>query len=255
MREYLSFAKKIALKAGRTALSKHYCKLTSVTLKQDTSPVTAADHESNRIILSAIKAKFPSHNIVSEESPVLNNDSEYTWYIDPIDGTSNFVHSIPAWCVSIGLYKNYKPFIGVIYDPIHNHLYSAQKGKGAYLNGKRINASGSVSFKGMPIDIAGIRSPAARARRIRYFSKLMRGEFLDRAAGSSALALARLAAGNIGALILIENKPWDIAAGGLIVLEAGGSLSVLRVGKRFLGGDYLFSSNKTVEKHILKLIK
>lgn len=137
---------KAAKEAGKV-LMKNYGKIKNIKTKEKNSYVTNIDLESEKTIFSIIRKKFPEHNIISEESGSLNKKSEYTWYIDPLDGTHNYINNIPIFGVSIALAQNKIVKYGAICLPYFNEFYIAEKGKGAFLNGKRIKVSNKKKFE------------------------------------------------------------------------------------------------------------
>jgi myo-inositol-1(or 4)-monophosphatase len=188
--------------------------------------ITAADLAAEQKILDVILARFPSHDFLAEERAPRRGGSEYTWVIDPIDGTTNYAHGYPASCVSIGLVHRGLPIMGGIYDPSRDELFFAERGKGATLNGKRIRVS-----RAKRVSEALLMTGFAydRDKRADFYLGIVR-EFLKnshgiRRSGSAALDLAWTAAGRIDGYWEFHLNPWDVAAGRLIVEEAGGTVS------------------------------
>lgn len=187
--------------------------------------VTAVDREAEQLIVAALSGHFPDHGFVGEEYGVQYAERRYQWIIDPIDGTANYAHHIPLYCVSIALAVDGVLQMGAIYNPVLKELFHAEKGKGAFLNGKRIGVSGNADFSksflvtGFPyvfpegIDVA------------RIFAAIVNGGLPIRRLGSAALDLAYVACGRFDGFWEYNLKPWDIAAGYLIVAEAGGRVT------------------------------
>jgi myo-inositol-1(or 4)-monophosphatase len=194
---------------------------------QERNLVTEIDRKSEEIIIQTIKRHYPSHTILAEESGAqTDHSSKYKWIIDPLDGTTNFTHGLPVYCVSIGLEHNEEMILGVIYDPNLDELFTAEKGRGAFLNGKRISVSKTSTLKhsllvtGFPYNIVENPNHAIE----RFVNFLMHAQAVRRM-GSAAIDLAYVAAGRYDGFWEVALNPWDMAAGALLVQEAGGKLS------------------------------
>ncbi|MFA5994942.1 MAG: inositol monophosphatase [Patescibacteria group bacterium] len=189
--------------------------------------VTEADYECERIILKAIQQKYPQHNILSEEAGLLDKKSDYTWIVDPIDGTNNFAKHIPLFGIIITLAKGNQVLHGAIYDPIHDEFFYAKYKQGSYCNKKRIQVSKQHNLDNMIVSISNIPQRSDQA----YFAELRKKVALHttyyKAYGSAAQVLSAVACGRIDAWILGGAYPWDIAAGALLVTEAGGKITTL----------------------------
>ncbi|MDR1952591.1 MAG: inositol monophosphatase [Elusimicrobiota bacterium] len=248
-----------AAKVGANILMKYYGKNLNIEYKSAIDPVSQADKNSQKKIISIIKKDFPDHGILAEEDGVSDTQKEFCWIIDPLDGTVNFVHSLPQFCVSIGLKYKKEIIMGVIYAPVINELFIAQKGKGAFFNGKRIRTSKNtvlnraIGVTGFPYQIKG--------REDRIFSNF-RNVALQvqgvRRLGSAALDMAWTACGRLDFFWEETLKAWDIAAGVIIVKEAGGIVSDYKGGKDYLyagnEGTMIAASNKKIHKQILNII-
>lgn len=189
--------------------------------------VTEYDHASEKLILDQIQKKYPHHSFLCEESgSILKDNSEILWVIDPLDGTTNFAHHIPLFCISIGAYNHQDMMTGVIYQPMTDELFVAEKGTGAYLNGKKLQVSktnkftGSVGATGFPRSIE--ENPL---NCIDHFIHILKSGTIIRNLGSSAINLAYIAAGRFDAYWAISLHSWDIAAGKLLIEEAGGQVT------------------------------
>jgi myo-inositol-1(or 4)-monophosphatase len=210
------------------ALLKQYFEGTFEIQSKDTinNLVTEVDKKSEEAIINAIRATFPDHYILSEEAGDLSTDSAYKWIIDPIDGTVNFAHGIPICCVSIGLEFEGVVQMGVVLNPFMNELFFAEKDKGAFLNGKPIKVSGKLDLEsaclvtGFPYRWAQVDTDP-----IPVFEKFIRKGLPVRRLGSAAIDLCWVACGRFDAFWEYNLNPWDIAAGYLIVEEAGGRIS------------------------------
>jgi len=184
--------------------------------------VTELDKQSEQIIIKTILQAFPEHNILGEESGNLNRESEYTWIIDPIDGTTNFMHGYPHYCISIALKKQDKIVLGVIFNPSSNDLFKAELGSGAYLNDRRIRVSNNsleyaIISTGFPSYDLSIFDEY-----MQIFKELSFKTAAQRRSGSAALDLAYVACGHADGFWEYNLKTWDVAAGVLLVKEAGG---------------------------------
>ena len=220
----LKTAIQAALKAGEI-LERHQGTDIVRGIKEDKSMVTLADRESEELIKKIILEKFPSHGIVGEETDSITNTSPYVWYIDPIDGSRNFAHSIPFYAVSISLIKGKEIIVGVVYNSASRSLFYAEKGKGAYLNDKPIHISKSDHTKCIVTVASGRQTLDLKIRRNLLHDLPDNVVSSVRDFGCTALDLAFVARGSTEADIKIGFKTYDAAAGILLVLEAGGKVT------------------------------
>jgi len=201
-------------------------KTTIVAYKNPISIVTEADQEAERRILREIRKCFPGHALLTEESPPHETNSPYRWIIDPLDGTTNFSHGLPHACVSVGLEKDGRMLMGGVWDPFKKELFFACRGRGATLNGRPITVSrrkkliGSLLVTGFPYD----RQKNARYY-LSFYEKFMVRTQGIRRYGAAALDMCYVACGRFDGFWEFKLNPWDVAAGQLIVEEAGGRLS------------------------------
>ena len=210
-----------------------------IDTKQASDFVTRVDKESEQLIIHTIKQNYPDHHFLAEESVKDSDTGDYRWIIDPLDGTTNYIHAYPVFSVSIALERKSELVLGVVYDPLRNEIFTAEKGKGAFLNGKQVNVS-TVSDLSNSLVATGF--PFRRKELIDPYLRLFRNIFNRvsdiRRAGSAALDLAHIAAGRCDCFFEIGLSPWDIAAGSLLIREAGGIVT------DFGGGpDYLLTGN------------
>lgn len=218
----LSELQSIARQAGKILLSR-FGQSHQIHFKGAIDPVTEADKLSETFILETIKTSFPEHRIVSEESGSNHRESRYCWYVDPLDGTVNFSHGIPIFSVSIAFTVDDEITLAVVYDPCRDELFSAEKGRGAYVNGEQIEVSGTDSLiksllvTGFPYDMA-----TTEHNNLANYGLLARSSQGVRRLGSAALDCCYVAAGRFDGYWELFVQPWDIAAGVLIVKEAGG---------------------------------
>jgi len=236
----------IAVEAGGL-LRDYYRKGVATEYKGDVDLVTEADRASEKLIVERLHVAFPDHGIYGEEGTRSHLDSEYRWYIDPLDGTTNFAHGFPVFCVSMGLERRRRPasadedgeiVAGVIYDPLRDELFTTEKGKGAYLNGAPIH----VSHIGQLAESLVATGFPSRKRHdnpnIHFYQEFTLRSHGVRRAGSAALDLAYTACGRMDAYWEFNLNPWDTAAGALLVMEAGGTMS------RFDGSAFRLDSKE-----------
>jgi myo-inositol-1(or 4)-monophosphatase len=217
-----------------------------IAVKQAFDFVTRVDTESEALILSAIGKRFPNHKFLAEESMHEVETDDFRWIVDPLDGTTNYIHGFPFSAVSIALQYKREIIIGVIYDPFRNELFTAAKGSGAFLNGKRITAS-TVSQMANALIATGF--PFKRKNQTEPYLTLFKNIFLGvsdiRRAGSAALDLAYIACGRFDGFFEIGLGPWDCAAGSLLIKEASGVIT------DFGGGDDFLSTGNIVAGNVL----
>lgn len=200
-----------ALEAGETA--RQYFKHVKGRRKADRSFVTEADEAIERQLVARITARYPDHGILGEEHTSSHIDREFVWVIDPIDGTASFVAGLGHWCISIGLYRSGQPYFGLIYIPLLDDCYRAQLGGGAFLNDQPIHVIAPDSWESE----TWIATPATLHHQ---FTLDFVGK--TRVLGSTAAQMCYVARGSALGALLAETRPWDVAAGLIIVAEAGG---------------------------------
>jgi len=251
----------VAIEAAKEAgkfLRKNLGKVREIRQKagQEKNLVTEIDKRSEEIIIGLIKKHYPSHNILAEESGEQQSRvSDYKWIIDPLDGTTNFTHAFPVFCVSIGVEQKGEMIIGVIYDPNFDELFVAEKGKGFFINNKRFSVSKIASLDksllvtGFPYNI--ISNPH---HAVEHFVKFLMKSQAVRRMGSAAIDLAYVAAGRYEGFWEVALNPWDMAAGALMVQEAGGMLSDFS-GKPFsIYEEEIVATNGLVHKEMLDVL-
>jgi len=228
-----------------------------VQQKGDRDYVTEVDQRAEASIVREISRHYPEHGIVSEESEKrINPKASIQWYIDPLDGTTNFIHGYPHFAVSIAAWKDGKPYLAVVHDPIRNETFEARNGNGAFLNRRRLRVS-----QEMRLDHALFASglPSYRREHIEVFQKRMDRcmHKVDsyRRGGSAALDLAYVAAGRLDAYWEAGLKPWDIAAGFLLVQEAGGIATDLKGSGLDLEKGDVLASNGYLHEAFTDLLK
>ncbi len=245
-----------AIEAAHLAGSYQRYRFTSaleIEQKGDKDLVTEVDRESERLIVNHLLHSFPTYNVVAEEGRYLQGDSPFRWIIDPIDGTTNYAHGFPWFCVSIGLEFDDDIVAGVIYNPVQNELFTASKCCGAYLNGhpmsvsKRFPLQSTLLGTGFPYDCAS--EPDNNFDDFINFQKLARG---IRRAGAAALDLAYVAAGRLDGFWELKLKPWDVAAGTLMVREAGGTVTTYDGSPYHVSMHRIVASNGLVHSEMIK---
>ena len=220
---------------------KYLGKIKSIDYKGEINLVTEADRRSEEVILSIIKDNYPDHRILAEETGESGNSSPFKWIIDPLDGTINYAHGYPCFCVSLAIEYEKEVIYGAVYDPVKDELFTAEKGKGAFLNGKEIKTSStkqldqSLLCTGFPYDVRDDMD----SNMINFRTFLMKAQAVRRD-GSAALDLCHTAAGRFDGFWEQKLFPWDVAAGGLLVTEAGGKLS------NFKGENFSIYDNEIV---------
>jgi myo-inositol-1(or 4)-monophosphatase len=221
---YKDAAIRTAILAGRFIKSS-VGKVAEISHKGRDNIVTDVDKKAEAMIIKDILAAFPGHSILSEESEPRSGLAPYTWIIDPLDGTTNFAHAFPFFCVSIALEKSGRVVLGVVYDPIREELFFAEKGRGAYLNGKKIHVSKVKKLIDSFLATGFSYGIKRKDRNISYFRELLTRTQAIRRAGSAALDLCYVACGRFDGFWEMDLHPWDSAAGMLIVEEAGGKVT------------------------------
>jgi myo-inositol-1(or 4)-monophosphatase len=249
---YVSAASEIAREAG-ALLARYFERRVAVEYKGDFDVVTEADRASENLIVSRLKTRFPHHSIVAEEGSGIERSSEFTWYVDPLDGTTNFAHGFPMFAVTMGLEQAGELVAAVTYDPLRDEFFSAEKGGGAYLNSRRLQVS-RVSRLSESLLATGFPSRKRHGDVNIYFyhqaAMLTHGV---RRAGSAALDLAYVAAGRLDGFWEFRLNAWDIAAGLLLVREAGGCYSDMHGTEHRFDSPELLASNGLIHRELLSL--
>lgn len=244
-----------AKKAGKILLKKYEnFDRTKIKFKSKHEILTSADLAAEKEIIKIIKKNFPEHQILSEEAGEIKTKSDYKWYIDPLDGTTNFSMHNPLWAVSIALsYKN-KVVLGLIYSPSLKELFWAQKNNGAYLNNKKISVSNNTESKVINAFCHGNTKKHIKTA-IKYYTKQKMAKFDARQLGSASVELGYVACGRIESITIPGAKSWDVAAGSLLVKEAKGKVTDFNNKNWNLNSSDIIASNKKVHQQILKALK
>ena len=219
--------------------------------------LTGADTAAESIIIEMIRERFPDDAVLGEESAATTSlDSPRLWIIDPLDGTTNYAHGYPCFSVSVALERSGVVILGIVYDPMRNELFTAVKENGAYLNDERIRVSTteqliqSLLSTGFPYD-----RNVSKDNNLNYFSALIMASQEIRRDGSAALDLCAVAAGRFDGFWELKLNPWDVAAGSIIVEEAGGTVTN-RSGEAFSVNDKaILASNGKIHKHMVDVLK
>src|SRR5947209_1598185 len=224
MPSYLETAVEIAREAG-ALLTTWFERRVTVETKGEYDLVTEADRASEKLVVERLRSHFPSHAIVAEEGGGHESSSEYRWFVDPLDGTTNFAHSFPMFNVTLGLERAGEIIAGVVYDPIRGEMFSAERGSGAWLNNRRIRVS---QAKRLADSLASTGFPSRKRHHnvnIHFYLQMAMASHGVRRTGSAAIDLAYVASGRLDAFWEFGLNPWDMAAGILLVSEAGGRVS------------------------------
>lgn len=257
LNNYLAVAQEAALQAG-VILKEHFGKISPsmINEKATNDYVTVVDRRSEDIIKEHIKSHFQNHNIMAEESPAERHSSPFLWIIDPLDGTMNYIHGLPSFAVSIALAIEGSLAMGLIYEPLRENIYSAIRGHGSFKNDRRIHVSSSETLStaliatGFPFRIKSVIDSY-----LRVFKDLFMRATGIRRGGSACLDLAYTAEGIFGGFFECALSPWDIAAGALLVEEAGGVVTDFEGKNQYLKTGNIIAGTKGVQREMLKIIQ
>jgi myo-inositol-1(or 4)-monophosphatase len=254
MNPVLTIAKRAALSAGRILL-RHFDHLErlTITTKQRSDFVSEADVQAEREIVQTLRKTYPSHGILAEESGERSGQDDYQWLVDPLDGTTNFLHGIPHFAVSIAFRHRNRLEAALVYDPIRQEMFVASRGESAQVNDRRIRVSNVIAMENALLGTGfPFRHPQHQPAYLGVFNALM-GRCLEiRRAGAASLDLAYVAAGRLDGFWEIGLKPWDLAGGALLVLEAGGLISDFAGGNDFLQSGNVVAGAPKVFKALLQ---
>jgi len=255
MNDVLRFAETLAREAG-TILKDGFGAPHQVTYKGAINIVTEADLKAETHLRTRIRAAFPDHDLLGEESPEVSTGAASRWIIDPLDGTTNYAHGYPVFCVSVALEVEGRIALGVVYNPMLDELFSARRGGGAFLNGKPLSVSRtgtlteSLLATGFPYDIRD-----SRDNNMDHFANMALRARAIRRAGSAALDLAYVAAGRFDGFWELKLAPWDTAAGWLLVEEAGGRVTNLYGAPYHLRAPHVLASNGRIHPALLDVLR
>jgi myo-inositol-1(or 4)-monophosphatase len=249
--DILSPAAQIAREAG-ALLMEYFRQHVAIEYKGEADLVTIADRKSEALIRQRLREHWPSHDILGEEGGLQDTGSDYRWYVDPLDGTTNFAHGFPVFCVSMGLDYKGKRILGVIYDPTRDELFAAEQGSGAYLNGERIRVSKTENLAECLVATGFPSHKRHKNPNIFFYHQITLRTHGVRRAGSAALDLCCVACGRFDGFWEFNLNPWDTAAGVLIVEEAGGKISDFHGGPFELNSRQTLASNGLVHSALLR---
>ena len=252
----LNFAIETARDAGQILLEKFGRKI-SVAKKDDINLVTEADLASEALIIERIKSYYPKHSILAEESgaAIADGNEQWKWIVDPLDGTTNYAHGYPCFCVTIALEHEGKIVVGVTFDPTRDELFAAERGRGASLNGRKIRVSEteklceSLVVTGFPYDFKGKEN---FSRHLNEFLLRARGVRRD---GSAAIDMAYVACGRFDGFWEEGLNPWDVAAGVLLIEEAGGGVSYYDGSPFNIYTPPICASNNLIHSEMLEVLR
>jgi myo-inositol-1(or 4)-monophosphatase len=259
--DYVLQAAPIAREAG-ALLREYFARGVETEYKGDVDLVTVADRAAEKLIRSRLADTFPDHGVYGEEGTRERLEGEFRWYVDPLDGTTNFAHGFPQFCVSLGLERRgagIKPeddgdlIAGLIYDPLRDELFTAEHGRGAALNGKPIHVS-RIAALAESLLATGFPSRKRHASpNIHFYHEFTMRSHGVRRAGSAALDLAYVACGRMDAFWEFNLNPWDTAAGILLVEEAGGRVTGFAGAQARLASDEILATNGRIHEELIRL--
>jgi myo-inositol-1(or 4)-monophosphatase len=252
---YVAVAAEAVLKAGALQRAR-YGQAMEVSHKGEIDLVTEVDRACEDLVLATLRSRFPGHDIVTEESDLARTGASHVWYVDPIDGTTNFAHAYPFFCCSVGLAIDGRPVAGAVYDPLREELFTGERGGGAFLNGRPLRVSkasdllSSLLCTGFPYDLR--EDPVTK---LRLFNRFMRHAQGIRRDGAAALDLSYLAAGRIDGFWEERLQPWDMIAGIVLVEEAGGRVSRFDGAPTGVVADELLATNGPLHDAMLRVLQ
>ncbi|HUS06137.1 MAG TPA: inositol monophosphatase family protein [Bryobacteraceae bacterium] len=252
MASYLETAVDIARESG-ALLANYLERKIGFQLKGEYDLVTEADRASERLVIERLRTHFPSHGILAEEGGGHESPSDYRWYVDPLDGTTNFAHGYPIFNVTLALEHQGEVIAGVIFDPTRQEMFAVEKGGGAYLNNRPIRVS---TAKTLEDSLLSTGFPSRRRHlgfNIHFYHQLAMLTHGVRRSGAAAIDLAYVACGRLDGFWEFNLNPWDMAAGLLLVSEAGGTCSDMKGGPADLHGGHIVADNRLIHEEILEL--
>ncbi len=257
--EFAGKASEIAREAG-ALLKSFYERGVTMEYKGDVDLVTEADRASEKLITARLAEVFPGHGVFGEEGTRAGMDAEYRWYVDPLDGTTNFAHGFPAFCVLLGLERRTRGLskdedgqmiAGVTYDPLRDEMFVAERGKGAWLNGRKIRVSKTTTLQ-ESLSATGFPSQKRHENpNVHFYQQITLRSHGVRRAGSAGLDLAYVASGRLDAFWEFKLNPWDTSAGYLLVEEAGGTVTHFDGGTFTLDSREVLATNGLIQAEIL----
>lgn len=263
MAELVSTAAEIAREAG-ALLREFYARGVETEYKGDVDLVTEADRTSEQLIVERLHAAFPDHGVFGEEGTREGLESEFRWYIDPLDGTTNFAHGFPVFCVVLGCERRTpglsaeqdgEMVAGVIYDPLRDEMFTAERGGGAKLNGKAIHVSRTKTLQESLVATGFPSQKRHRSPNVHFYQEFTLRSHGVRRAGSAALDLAYVACGRLDGFWEFKLNPWDTSAGYLLMEEAGGAITHFDGSKFTLDSREVFATNGLIHAEMQALFE
>jgi myo-inositol-1(or 4)-monophosphatase len=252
LKTYLDAAIEIAQEAG-AVLREEMERPPTINYKGDFDLVTQADRRSEQVIVRRLQERFPQHAVAAEEGTGKETGSDYRWHVDPLDGTTNFAHGYPCFCVSMALARRDELLLGVIYNPIYQELFAAARGEGATFNGKKIQCSKIDALKNSLLCTGFPNHKRLANPNIHYYWDFTLRSHGVRRDGSAALDLAYVAMGRFDSFWEFGLNPWDTAAGVVLVEEAGGKVTDLQGQPYVLGGPTILASNGLIHAEMVRV--
>jgi myo-inositol-1(or 4)-monophosphatase len=252
MPSYLEISAEIAREAG-ALLSKYFERRVGYELKGEHDLVTEADRASEQLVIERLRSHFPSHSIVAEEGGGHSGSSEFCWYVDPLDGTTNFAHGFPVYNVTLALEQSGVVVAGVIFDPERNEMFASERGSGAHLNNRRIRVSKVTRVEDALVATGFPSKKRHQDINVHFYYQLAMLTHGVRRAGAAAIDLAYVASGRLDAFWEFGLNPWDMAAGILLIEEAGGRCSDMHGNPAKLRGPHLLADNGAVHEGMLEV--
>jgi len=247
---YLPAMQQLAREAGALLMS--YFGKVAIEYKGDVDIVTAADRAAEELIVTSIRRQWPAHDLIGEEGSRTETGSDFRWYVDPLDGTTNFAHGFPVFCVSLGLAHKGERIAGVVYDPTRNEMFAAEKGGGAHLNGQPIRVSKTARLTGALVATGFPSRNRHKNPNIHFYHQITLRSHGVRRAGSAALDLCSIAAGRYDAYWEFNLNAWDTSAGILIVQEAGGQVTNYQGGECKVEDRDVLATNGLLHEEMMR---
>lgn len=255
MKQYLSIMTNLARKAGQVQLD-HLGKVKTIEVKEVINIVTEVDKECEKLIYDGLHRAFPDHDVLGEEGIAKRQESEFRWIVDPLDGTTNYAHQFPFFGVSIALEQKGEVICGVIYDPIRDELFVGGKGEGSTLNGEKIHVSETPVLKESLLATGFAYSVQRKGipDNLDHFSNFIQTALAVRRPGAATIDLAYLACGRLDGFWELFLKPWDMAAGMVIIKEAGGRVTSFDGSPFDLYGTEILATNGAIHDQMISVL-
>ena len=249
---FLETGVEIAREAG-SLLARYFERKVAFELKGDYDLVTEADRASEKLVVERLRSHYPTHGIVAEEGGGHEGTSEYRWYVDPLDGTTNFAHGYPVWNITMAVERAGEMLAGVVFDPNRDEIFTAERGGGAFMNHRRIHVS---SARRIEDSLMSTGFPSRKRHlniNVHFYHQVAMISHGVRRGGSAALDLAYVACGRLDGFWEFGLNPWDMAAGLLLVTEAGGVCTDMKDNRVELRGPHLLADNALIHQKVVEL--